>query len=212
MIGVYKITNTINNKCYIGQSINMQRRWKEHKWDTIKGKSTLMPIHMAMRKYGIDTFVFEVILECSRSLLDNVEMLFIARYNTVKEGYNVLVGGNCFAKGLTHLAHGKPKTQAHRDKIGAANLGKTRGNGILSNTFREWSYIDNLGNKFICTDITKRQWLINNKAGNDTIKASIRTGLPKKRGNFKGFQFFNDIDFGGGFAESILRPKPKHTA
>ena len=31
MIGIYKITNKINNKCYIGQSVNVERRWHEHK-------------------------------------------------------------------------------------------------------------------------------------------------------------------------------------
>ena len=31
MIGIYKITNNINNNCYIGQSIHIEERWKEHK-------------------------------------------------------------------------------------------------------------------------------------------------------------------------------------
>jgi group I intron endonuclease len=61
MTGIYKITNKINGKVYIGQSINIERRWKEHISD--KRKNSL--IHLAIEKYGEKNFNFEIIEECS---------------------------------------------------------------------------------------------------------------------------------------------------
>ena len=57
---VYKITNKLNNKIYIGQSVNIERRWKEHICDNRKNSL----IHLAIQKYGKDNFDFEVIEEC----------------------------------------------------------------------------------------------------------------------------------------------------
>ena len=61
MIGIYKITNNINGKVYIGQSNNIQRRFSEHQ---TKGESSRIPIDVAIQKYGKENFSFEVIEEC----------------------------------------------------------------------------------------------------------------------------------------------------
>lgn len=61
MIGIYKITNTVNNKKYIGQSINIIDRWREHRQRASNGTEYL---YQAIRKYGIQNFVFEVLEEC----------------------------------------------------------------------------------------------------------------------------------------------------
>lgn len=61
MIGIYKITNTVNNKKYIGQSINIIDRWREHRQRANNGTEYL---YQAIRKYGIQNFVFEVVEEC----------------------------------------------------------------------------------------------------------------------------------------------------
>ena len=66
MIGIYKITNKINGKCYIGQSINIKQRWKGHRKDAfwLNGPDYQYPLYKAIRKYGIENFSFEVIEEC----------------------------------------------------------------------------------------------------------------------------------------------------
>ena len=56
---IYKATNKINGKSYIGQSNNIERRFSEHK------TKIDIPIEIAIRKYGIDAFNFEIIEECS---------------------------------------------------------------------------------------------------------------------------------------------------
>ena len=64
MKAIYKITNKLNNKSYIGQSNNPMERWKQHKWRALqaidKGKSA---IHDALREVGIDSDKFEEMAE-----------------------------------------------------------------------------------------------------------------------------------------------------
>lgn len=94
MIGIYKITNKLNNKIYIGQSIHILQRWEEHKYQECNSA-----IHQAIKKYGIDNFTFEIIEECDQSLLDEKEIYWIKYYNSYKEGYNLTPGGRfacCF--------------------------------------------------------------------------------------------------------------------
>lgn len=91
MIGIYKITNTINNKIYIGQSVNIHRRWRQH---INRAGQDNTPLHSAIYKYGIDNFVFEIVEECTIDLLDSMEQKWIQYYNSIiPHGYNVSLGG-----------------------------------------------------------------------------------------------------------------------
>jgi group I intron endonuclease len=59
--GVYKITNLKNNKCYIGSSINIIRRWGEHKRHLINNKHTNIHLQKSWNKHGENSFLFEII-------------------------------------------------------------------------------------------------------------------------------------------------------
>ena len=88
MIGIYKITKKENGKSYIGQSNDIERRFQEHK------SKTDIPIELAIQKYGINAFDFDVIEECSLDKLDEREIYWISYYNTFKGfGYNCNSGG-----------------------------------------------------------------------------------------------------------------------
>lgn len=92
-MGIYKITNKINNQCYIGQSICIEERWKEH-IRCSKDLSNKNSIYLAIRKYGIENFDFEIIEECnSVDELDEKEINWIAYYNSYNNGYNMTRGG-----------------------------------------------------------------------------------------------------------------------
>lgn len=93
MIGIYKITNNLSGKIYIGQSNNIERRWKEHcapnRWKTSENY-----IDVAIHKYGKENFSLEVLEECSIAQLNEREQYWIAYYNTYKgNGYNATSGG-----------------------------------------------------------------------------------------------------------------------
>lgn len=90
MIGIYKITNLINGKCYIGQSINILQRWKQHRTNYQTREEAL---YLAMRKYGINNFAFEVIEECREEELDSKEKYYIHYYDSYNNGYNLTHGG-----------------------------------------------------------------------------------------------------------------------
>lgn len=93
MVGIYKITNRVNNKVYIGQSKNIEQRWKAHRTRYWSGKYA---IQKAMIKYGIDNFDFTVLEECEIDELNNKEIYWISYYDSHNsdKGYNLTDGGD----------------------------------------------------------------------------------------------------------------------
>lgn len=96
MIGIYKIENLVNHKCYIGQAVDINRRWRRHRetYTDITSREYEYPIYRAMRKYGIDNFSFEIIEECSREELNEKERFYVEKYNAFFDGYNQTLGGD----------------------------------------------------------------------------------------------------------------------
>lgn len=97
--GIYKIENLINGKIYIGQSIEIEKRWKKH----LAAQDDFL-IHKAIRKYGKNNFNFTILEECDIMDLDRKECYWINYYNTIiPNGYNMITGGSNgagLAKGL----------------------------------------------------------------------------------------------------------------
>lgn len=96
MVGIYKITNLINGKVYIGQSINIEKRIKEHfyKAKCFGETSYNSALHQAIRKYGEENFSWEILEECSIDKIDDKERFYIEQYNSITpDGYNILDGG-----------------------------------------------------------------------------------------------------------------------
>ena len=89
---IYKITNKINGKCYIGKTERtVQIRWSEHSRPSrLKLK---LPLYRAFLKYGIENFSVQEIEECDNSILDEREIYWIDYFNTYRKGYNCTEGG-----------------------------------------------------------------------------------------------------------------------
>lgn len=96
MVGIYKITNTINNKSYIGQSVDINKRWNNHRSSCFNRKdhSYEYPLYRAIRKYGINNFTFEILEECLVKELDKKEIYWINYFDSFENGYNQDIGGN----------------------------------------------------------------------------------------------------------------------
>lgn len=93
---IYRITNTQNNKVYIGQTNNPSLRWSQHK-SNAKYDRGQQVITRALTKYGVDVFEFEVIATCqTQDDVDFVEEQIIQEYDSrnPEKGYNVDIGGN----------------------------------------------------------------------------------------------------------------------
>lgn len=91
MIGIYKITNTINGKCYIGQSRDIEARWAKHL--SVYKSSPEWELYRAFKKYGISAFSFEVIEECTIGELNEREIYWITHFDSFNSGYNMTLGG-----------------------------------------------------------------------------------------------------------------------
>lgn len=130
MIGIYKITNQLNGHMYIGQSIDIEERWNEHiresslndeKWKKNKrGEQT--HLYRAIRKYGKDNFIFEIIEECQEEELNSKEIFWIAHYNTFldPQHYNMTAGGD----GMRGRAG--EKSPGHKISLEEANFIKAK--------------------------------------------------------------------------------------
>ena len=95
---IYCYTNITNGKRYIGQTNNLERRKKQHLQDSIhchKGHevSHNLPFHAAIRKYGIDTFKFEILKTIDTedwSIVNKLESDYIKEFDTMApNGYNL---------------------------------------------------------------------------------------------------------------------------
>lgn len=93
MIGIYLITNTLNNKHYVGQSRNISVRWSQHKTNAFNPNCHTYdyPLYRAIRKYGIENFTFSVLEEVSADQLTTREQYWIDNYHTLDPhyGYNL---------------------------------------------------------------------------------------------------------------------------
>lgn len=93
MAYVYKITNDINGKIYIGKTYNsIEKRFKEHCKDRLKRRCEQRPLYSAMNKYGIEHFHIELLEETTNP--EEREKYWIEYYGSFKNGYNATTGGD----------------------------------------------------------------------------------------------------------------------
>jgi predicted GIY-YIG superfamily endonuclease len=93
---IYKITNTLNGKMYIGKtSSTIESRWKEHREDATCRSKEHRPLYSAIQKYGIDNFIIEQVEEVPNDeIACERETFWIEYYGSFKNGYNATKGGD----------------------------------------------------------------------------------------------------------------------
>lgn len=104
---MYKITNQINKKVYIGQTVDANKRWGAHKSFARNDDKPRQYIHNAIAKYGAENFIFEVIATCRiQEDADIIEDQLINQYDSrnKEKGYNLKTGGS-------HGAHSEDTKQ-----------------------------------------------------------------------------------------------------
>ena len=95
MAYIYKITNKINGKSYIGKTNkSIENRFKEHERDAEKRSKEHRPLYSAIKFYGIESFNIELIEETKVEEIAEREQFWIDYYNTYKNGYNATLGGD----------------------------------------------------------------------------------------------------------------------
>ncbi len=88
--GIYKITNSITQMCYVGQAVDIADRWRQHIKRAINAEPrTQNKLYPAMYKEGLDNFTFEIIEECSRDKLNEREDYWQEFYHAKEYGYSI---------------------------------------------------------------------------------------------------------------------------
>jgi len=111
LTGIYLITHRVSGKRYVGKSVNIRRRWSEHR----KGLSHCPALEAALKKYGEDAFSWEILQTCSESELNDLECFYIHAFGSVSPaGYNIGYGG----EGVTFTEEVRAKlSEATRSRL-----------------------------------------------------------------------------------------------
>lgn len=140
---IYKVTNIINGKCYIGKTTQLLKKRKyKHMYYTSKELDDAY-FHNAIRKYGIENFKWEVIYECNDPLILGIMetmKIMVNHSHWTESGYNLTWGNDdnpmnnpeirkkvsISKKGKNHYLYGKHLNTDHKRKISESNKGKKR--------------------------------------------------------------------------------------
>lgn len=132
-IGVYKIVAP-NGSVYIGKSINIFKRWNSYK--NIQNCGSQVRLKRSLLKYGSENHLFEIIIECEESKLDELEIFYIKEYDSfeTRHGLNLKgggEGGRCAEISKLKIGdanRGRKATDETKAKISAALKGKHKFN------------------------------------------------------------------------------------
>lgn len=158
--GIYLVKNLINGHSYIGQSINIRKRFISHHLVDYKNPNNNCyntKFYQALRKYGLDNFSVQILELCPQSELDQKEIYYIGRYDTYNQGYNSTIGGQEWST-LIYSEETKQKrkqTLSETQALMAENhpRAKMSNEEVLSVRQR---YIDGESIDFIYTDYKER--------------------------------------------------------
>jgi len=116
---IYKATNKINGKMYIGQTVHRLRQRKQSHISAALSIRDNTYFHRALRKYGNENFSWKILQECDTiEELNQLEIFYIGYYNTFgNNGYNLTVGGKSGLVGFRHTEESKRKmSEAQKGK------------------------------------------------------------------------------------------------
>ena len=125
---IYTFKNLLNDKVYVGQTNNPQKRKHEHLFEARNGADKLL--YYAIRKYGEENFLFEVIEDCEDGQANEREVFWISHFNSFEDGYNMTTGGDHFSHSeetkhkIGDAFRGRPLSEEHKQKLREANKGK----------------------------------------------------------------------------------------
>ena len=152
---IYKYTSP-SGKCYIGQTVNETRRKYGHRNNAFNGnhKDYDKPFYRAIRKYGWDSFEYEILNTASADTekaltdkLDALEIYYIGLYDSYNNGYNSTIGGHSL-RGKNHPSYGTKLNEVHKAKLKASRA------RIVSQYSLDGNYIDTYDSAAQASEVT----------------------------------------------------------
>lgn len=136
MIGIYKYTNRINQKSYIGQSVQIEVRKKQHVQASYNKNHVnyYSNFHKAIRDFGIENFDFEILEQCNKEQLNEREVYWIKYHNSYKDGYNMTPGGDFNPSNVPEIVQRRTKILLENPEVNAklSQKGETNPNSKLT--------------------------------------------------------------------------------
>lgn len=131
--GIYKIENLVDNKVYIGQSINIKgSRWPAHLHMLKNNIHYNRHLQNAWNKYGKENFEFSIIEECNMDRLDEIEMYYIDLYKSYlpEFGYNCNLGGQGEGGHIPNEEIRKKMSESHKGILGTTESKKKQSDAV----------------------------------------------------------------------------------
>ena len=176
MIGIYKILSP-SNKIYIGQSVDIERRWKEYKNLYCINQRKL---YFSLKKHGVENHIFEILEECNENMLLERESYWKNFYKVLeipslccridgKGGKNSKETNKLISKGNTGISRNKgiPKSEEHKKKLSEA----------VSNRIYTSERLENMKKSMIGKNVTPILCINDNKSYSSIKEASIKYNL-----------------------------------
>lgn len=193
MIGIYKITNKTNKKCYIGQSVDIEHRFRKHQtdafWNSNKNFKYNYPLYQAFRKYGIDSFLFEILEECKEEDLDAKEQFY---YDLFQPAYCLtapeekVVKNEEVRKKISEKLTGRTLSESHKQRMKEVTKYDNNHNAKQVELIKD-------GNSFIFNSTSlAAKWLIDNKITSSSnerqVSQMVSRAARKERKQYLGFE------------------------
>jgi len=194
---IYLITNMINKKQYVGQTLrdDIKTRWRQHTWRCNINSGTC--ISNAFKKYGVETFKFQIICICFDEACNQLEIDYIKKFNTLApNGYNLESGGNNHKthpdtikklselnKGENNPQFGKKWTEEFRIKRSKQTIGDKNPNFGKKSANRKSVGMYNLENELIKVFDNIHGASIETSI-NETSISAVCNGRQKRAGRF----------------------------
>ncbi len=181
---IYKVTNTINGKCYIGQTIQtLKRRITRHLHDVEFGSSAYY--HNAIRKHGWDNFICDVIdTGCqTKDELNEMEFHYIKQYKShyTENGYNITWGGDGNSLyGSDNPMYGRKRTDEEKELMSKNRKRKCTGedNAMCRPEMRQWfkknNPMNNKESRDKMADKISANWMVTDPHGNELTIRNLK--------------------------------------